>query len=240
MDVVASLYNRNNLRDIITRTAKEIFIPLTVGGGIRSIDDINAVLRSGADKVSLNTAAIKNPGIIKEAVKNFGSSTIVVAIEAIRHTDGRYLAYTENGRQYTGLEVLEWARRAEELGAGEIIITSVDREGTGSGFDIELVKMIADAVSVPVIAHGGAGNIDHIAQVISCGNADAVAISSILHYDFIMKHDVVIAADEEGNTEFLKKRRNFSKVTPAGLCDLKQYLHQKGINCRQCAALKQG
>src|SRR3990167_373236 len=152
MDVVASLYNRNSLHDIISRTAKEIFIPLMVGGGLRTIDDIRMVLRAGADKVSLNTAAIHNPQIIKEAANKFGSSTIVVTIEAIKERDGRYLAYTDNGRQFTGVEV---------LGAGEIIITSVDREGTGEGFDLELTRAISEAVSIPVIAHGGGGKIEH-------------------------------------------------------------------------------
>ncbi len=235
MDVVASLYNRNSLHDIITRTAKEIFIPLIVGGGIRTIDDINGVLRAGADKVSLNTAAIKNPEIIKEAAKKFGSSTIVVAIEAIKQPSGQYFAYTENGRQYTGIEVLGWVKRLEDLGAGEIMITAVDREGTGNGFDIELVKILAGLVSIPVIAHGGAGKIEDIAEVISEGDADAVAISSILHYDFIKKNNVKIVAGEEGNIEFLKKGKNFSRITPASLCEIKQYLYKKDINCRKCA-----
>src|SRR3989338_3631035 len=129
MDVVASLYNRNSLHYIISRTAREIFIPLMVGGGLRTIDDIRSVLRAGADKVSINTAAINNPQIISEAANIFGSSTIVVAIEAIKEKNGRYLAYTDNGRQFTGIDVMEWAKRVEELGAGEIMITSVDREG---------------------------------------------------------------------------------------------------------------
>src|SRR3989338_7010492 len=145
MDVVASLYNRNSLHDIIAKAAKKIFIPLTVGGGLRTIEDIRGVLRAGADKVSLNTAAIKNPEIISEASRKFGSSTIVISIEAIRQPDGRYLAYTDNGREYTGVEVLEWAKRVETLGAGEIMLTSVDKEGTGSGYDIELTRMVADA-----------------------------------------------------------------------------------------------
>jgi len=138
IDVVASLYNRNSLHDIISRTAREIFIPLMVGGGLRTIEDIRAVLRAGADKVSINTAAINNPQIISEAANIFGSSTIVVSIEAIKEKDSRYLAYTDNGRQFTGVEVIEWAKRVESLGAGEIVITSVDRDGTGEGFDLEL------------------------------------------------------------------------------------------------------
>ena len=131
MDIVASLYNRNSLHDIISKTAREIFIPLTVGGGLRTVEDIRNVLKAGADKVSLNTAAIKNPQIIAEASRKFGSSTILISIEAIKQPDGRYLAYTDNGREYTGMEVLDWAKRVETLGAGEIMLTSVDREGTG-------------------------------------------------------------------------------------------------------------
>ena len=232
MDVVASLYNRNSLYDIISKTAKETFISLTVGGGLRTIEDIKDVLRAGADKVSLNTAAIKNPQIIKDASRRFGSSTIVIAIEAIRQNDGRYLACTDNGREYTGVEVLEWARRVEELGAGEILLTSVDREGTGCGYDIELTKMVANAVSIPVIACGGAGNITHVAQVISQGNADAVAIASILHYDFIRNNNAEFYAAKEGNIEFLKSGKNFSKIEPAGLLAIKDYLYKKGFSCR--------
>jgi len=232
MDVVASLYERNSLHDIISRTARKIFIPLTVGGGLRTIDDIRAVLRAGADKVSLNTAAIKNPAIIKEASRKFGSSTIVVSIEAIKESNGRYLAYTDNGREYTGVEVKQWAQQIEELGAGEILITSVDQEGTGTGFDIELVKMVANSVSIPVIAHGGAGEPAHVAQVITEGNADAVAIASILHYDFINRKVRVVDNKKEGNTEFLSSGRSFSKITPSNLDEIKNALLSAGISCR--------
>src|SRR5205823_1431104 len=151
MDAVASLYERNSLVDIIERTARDIAIPLTVGGGLRSVDDIRTVLRAGADKVSLNTAAIARPELIREAATKFGSSTIVVSIEAIRKGNGRYEAYTDTGRQKTGVDAYEWAVRAAELGAGEIIITSIDREGTGKGFDLELTRRIAESVSIPVV-----------------------------------------------------------------------------------------
>ena len=232
MDVVASLYNRNSLHDLIKKTAREIFIPLTVGGGLRTIEDIRDVLRSGADKVSLNTAAIRNPQIIKKASRKFGSSTIVISIEASKQPDGRYLSYTDNGREYTGIEVLEWAKCVEELGAGEIMLTSVDMEGTGSGYDIKLTKMLADAVSIPVIACGGAGKIEHIGQVISEGRADAVAVASILHYDFIKTNEVELGMENEGNVEFLKSRRGFSKIEPASLREIKEYLHNNGFRCR--------
>lgn len=232
VDVVASLYNRNSLHDIIERTAREIFIPLTVGGGLRTLDDIRNVLRAGADKVSLNTAAIKNPPIIREASRRFGSSTILVSIEAIRQTDGRYLAYTDNGREHTGVEVLSWAKRVEELGAGEIMLTSIDREGTGKGFDLELTAAVSRAVTIPVIACGGAGEIEHVRQVIAEAAADAVAVASLLHYDAIRRHDIAVDGANEGNISFLKSGKTFSKIAPADLPSVKGYLHGSGIDCR--------
>jgi cyclase len=232
MDVVASLYNRNSLQEMISRTAKDIFIPLTVGGGLRSVDDIRSVLRSGADKVSLNTAAIRNPDFIHNASRIFGSSTIVVAIEAIKQNDGRYLAYIDNGREYTGVEVVSWARKVEQLGAGEILLTSVDRDGTGSGYDIDLVAKVARSVSIPVIASGGAGKPEDIRKVIIEGSADAVAVASLLHYGMLgmIRHDFDSFA--EGNIEFIKTGRNFSKFQPVSLQGIKKYLIKEGVMCR--------
>jgi imidazole glycerol-phosphate synthase subunit HisF len=232
MDIVASLYERNSLQDIINRTAKKIFIPLTVGGGIRTIEDIKNVLRAGADKVSLNTAAINNPKIIKEASLKFGSSTIVVAIETIKSLDGKYLAYTDNGREFTGIDAIEWAKKVEELGAGEIIITSVDQEGTGNGFDLELIKLVSSTVSIPIIAHGGPGRLSNITDAIN-NNADAVAISSILHYDFIKKNITEGHTEKEGNTEFLKSGKTFGKIQTANLIKIKEYLIKNNIATRQ-------
>jgi imidazole glycerol-phosphate synthase subunit HisF len=232
VDVVASLYNRNSIHDIVTRTAKEIFIPLTVAGGIRTLDDIQAVLRAGADKVSLNTAAFASPDIIRKASRKFGSSTIVVTIEAIKQPDGRYLAYTDNGREFTGREVLQWARDVEELGAGEIVITSVDREGTGSGYDIELTKMVADAVSIPVVAHGGAGCLEDIRSVIQDGKADAIAVASALHYEVISNTEMTGDYRKEGNIEFLKSGRLFSKIGRLTIHEIKEYLKGQRIPCR--------
>lgn len=233
MDVVASLYNRNSLRDIIVKTAKQIFIPLTVGGGLRTIEDMRDVLRVGADKVSLNTAAIRDPNIIREASRKFGSSTIVISIEAIKQPDGRYLAYTDNGREHTGIEVIEWAKRTEELGAGEILLTAVDREGTGLGYDIELTSMVSKAVSIPVIACGGAGRIEDIKNVILEGKADAVSIASMIHYSFIKNYPVnKDNFKEEGNIEYLHSGRSFSKIKAANLLEIKSYLYKENINCR--------
>ena len=231
-DVVASLYDRNSLKDIISKTAKEISIPLTVGGGLRSIEDINFVLRAGADKVSINTAALKNPEIIKVASRKFGSSTILIAIEAIKQANGSYLAYTDNGRQYTGIEVIEWAKKVEEYGAGEIMLTSVDNEGTGLGFDIELTRAVSESVSIPVIAHGGAGKIEHIIEVIKNGKADAIAIASILHYDSIKKLTQGMKNLTEGNFEFLKHGRVFSKIEVTNIEKIKKNLIKNSIECR--------
>jgi len=232
MDVVASLYERNSLHDIISRTAKEIFIPLTVGGGLRTIEDIRNVLKAGADKVSLNTAAIANPQIIKEASLKFGASTIVVAIEAIKQANGEYLCYTDNGREYTGKNALEWALEVENLGAGELVVTSVDREGTGTGFDFDLIQQIAEKVSIPVIAHGGAGKVEDFENVVKNSKADAIAVASVLHYDFVKKHTQEIDTEKEGNISFLKSGRSFTKIQPLSLSEIKNYLAKQGVPCR--------
>lgn len=234
MDVVASLYGRNSLLEIIERASKEIFIPLTVGGGLRSIDDIRKVLRAGADKVSINTAAIRRPELIREASRAFGSSTIVVSIEAIRKPNGDYEAYIDYGRERTGVNVFEWAIRAVELGAGELMVTSINNEGTGTGFDVDLTRRIATSVPVPVIASGGAGDIRHIHEVIVEGRADAVSMASALHYGFI-REGAYQSSDftAEGNIEFLRKGKSFSKIQGVNLAEIKDHLVQHGIGCRR-------
>lgn len=232
IDMVASLYNRNSVLGIIEKTAREISIPLTVGGGLRTIDDIREALRAGADKVALNTAAIKNPSLIKEAAKIFGSSTIVIAIEAIRQPNGSYLAFIDNGREYTGVEVLQWAIKATELGAGEILLIAVDREGTGEGYDVELIKMISETVPIPVIALGGAGKNEHVKEAIIEGKADAVSCASILHYDFIQHNRKKEDFSSEGNVSYLMSGLIYSKVVPTGLKEIKKYLIEQCIKCR--------
>ena len=182
MDIVASLYGRNSLHEIVSRTARDVFIPLTVGGGVRSAEDVRGLLRAGADKVAINTAAVKRPELISEISQAFGSQCVVVSIEAKQIGAGRWEAYTDNGRERTGLDVVDWARRAMALGAGEFLLTSVDREGTRKGFDVELVKAVAAVAAVPVIASGGMGTIDHLVDVCKQGGADAVAMADILHY----------------------------------------------------------
>lgn len=182
MDIVASLYGRNNLVETVRHTASEIFIPLTVGGGIRSIGDAEILLRAGADKVAVNTAAVANPDLLDQLSRRFGSQAVVLSIEAKKRPAGNWEAYTDNGRERTGLDVVEWAMVAEQRGAGEILLTSVDREGTRNGFDVDLVAAVAANVSIPVIASGGFGRAEHLSQVVAEGHADAVAIAAALHY----------------------------------------------------------
>jgi cyclase len=232
IDIVASLYGRNSLAHIVERTSREIFIPLTVGGGLRTIDDIRAILRAGADKVALNTAAVQRPELVAEAARRFGSSTIVVSIEAIRRRDGSWEAYTDNGRCPTGLDACEWAVRAAELGAGEILLTSIDREGTGEGFDLELTRRVAASVPIPVIACGGAGTAGHVRDVIEDGDADAVAVASILHYAVIRADAYREDVFTEGNIEFLRSGQGFSRVTPTDLWSLKKALTAHGVPAR--------
>lgn len=237
MDAVASLYGRNSLLQIVEKTAKTIFIPMTVGGGIRSLNDIRQALRAGADKVSLNTAAIRRPELIREAARAFGSSTIVVSIEAIRRAEGCYEAYIDYGREKTGMDVFKWALQAAELGAGEIMITSINREGTGKGFDCGLIKRISESVSIPVIAAGGAGGAEHVLSVIKEGKANAAALASLLHYN-AMKNFKYRPKDfkEEGNVEFLfQKERKFSVIRDIALKDLKKRLEKEGVPCRAAA-----
>lgn len=182
MDTVASLYGRNNILDVVEEAARDIFVPLAVGGGIRSIDDIVAALRSGADKVAINTAAIRRPAFIKEAAETLGSQCIVLSVEAKRRGPGEWEALTDNGRERTGVDVLDWVTEAESLGAGEILVTSVDVEGTRKGFDRELLRTVRARVSVPVIGCGGAGSARDVTAVIAEDHLDAVACASLFHY----------------------------------------------------------
>ena len=181
-DTVASLYGRNNLLDIVEKVSKNVFIPITVGGGIRSINNAYEIFRCGADKIAINTAAVKNPMFLTELVKEFGSQSIIASIEAKKITNGKWEVYTECGREKTGLDVIEWAKKCVSLGVGEILITSVDKEGTCTGFDIELTKEMTRNFNIPIIASGGMGNYNHLVDLIEKTNIDAVCIASILHY----------------------------------------------------------
>ena len=181
LDITASSDSRDTVRDMARQVADSVFIPFTVGGGIRTVEDMRLMLLSGADKVSVNTAAIKQPSIITEGARAFGSQAIVVAIDARRSGQG-WEVYTHGGRTPTGIDAVEWARRAEELGAGEILLTSMDSDGTRDGYDIALTRAVAEAVSIPVIASGGAGTLDHLAEALSDGKASAVLAASIFHF----------------------------------------------------------
>lgn len=266
-DTVASLYKRNNLLEIIRRTAEKVMIPITVCGGIRTLDDIKTLLRSGADKVAINTAAIANPTLIENAAKMFGSQCIVVSIEAkkrdydinqrYRNYDGyqdsvfispkyeKYEAWVDYGRQPTGVDVFEWSKQVADLGAGEIYLSSVDRDGSGEGFDIDLVNEVANNSRIPVIACSGAGKIDHFREVIECG-ADAVSAASIFHYHYAEKVETdFMSYNEEqlrmgkqidsGNVEFLKSGYggfDEIQVEPASINEVKNHLLKSGIEVR--------
>lgn len=194
MDIVASLYGRNNLDEIVRNAAQDVFVPMTVGGGIRSVDDATHLLRCGADKVAVNTAAVANPRLITEIARRFGSQCMVLSIEAKQIGPDRWEAYTDNGREHTGLDVISWVKRGVELGAGEILLTSVDREGTRKGFDVRLVRAVTQEISVPVIASGGMGEFSHLVDVVRKGDADAVAMADILHYRRATISDIRSAA----------------------------------------------
>jgi imidazole glycerol-phosphate synthase subunit HisF len=183
MDSVASLYGRNNLTEILEHTARHVFVPITVGGGVRSVEDARMLLRSGADKIALNTAAITRPELLSEIAEEFGSQAVVLSVEAKRLNSGRWEAYTHNGREHSGRDVVEWVEEAETRGVGELLLTSVDQEGTRKGFDIGLLNTIADLVRIPVIASGGMGSVDDLVSAVEKGRADAVAMADILHYD---------------------------------------------------------
>jgi cyclase len=181
MDAVASLYGRNSLFDLVAVACKEIFVPITVGGGIRSLKDIEFALKSGADKVGVNTQAIREPRFITNAARAYGSQCIVGSIEA-KKRNGQWEAYVSNGREASGIAVADWARKLQELGAGEILLTSIDQEGTKKGFDIELARKVADSVAIPVICSGGGGSAAHVQQLATAVSIDAIAVASILHY----------------------------------------------------------
>lgn len=202
LDITASSDARNIMLDVVARTAEQVFIPLTVGGGIRSIEDFRKILSAGADKISVNSAALKRPELINEAAERFGNQCVVVAIDAKRRQGGGFDVYLNGGRVNTGKDAVEWAVEAEKRGAGEILLTSMDCDGTKAGYDIELTRTISDAVSIPVIASGGAGNMEHFAQALTDGGAEAALAASLFHY------------------------------REMEILDLKHYLRDKGISVR--------
>ena len=233
-DTVASLYQRNSLTEIITKTAQNIFIPITVGGGLRTIRDINEVLRAGADKVSINTAAIAKPQFINEVSNTFGSSTIVVTVEAIRQPNGDYFAYTDNGREHTGVEIISWVKEIQDRGAGEILLTSIDNDGTGKGYDLDLINKVSSVLEIPLIAHGGAGNYNHIIDCFKNSNVDAIAIASMFHYSEI-KNNKNIRDNTflgEGNTDFLNSNKTYKMFGEASIKSVKKHLIENNFHTR--------
>jgi cyclase len=200
LDIVASLYGRSNLVEIVEQTAQDVFVPMTVGGGIRSVEDVRRLLRAGADKVAINTAAVRRPELIREVAQRFGSQCMVLSLEAKRTTQGRWEVYTDCGREHSGLDAIEWVQRGVEFGAGEVLVTSIDREGTRKGFDVDLIRAVSAVSSVPVIASGGMGTYEHMLEAVRIGRADAVAIADMLHYDRATLPQVRAAAELGGLT----------------------------------------
>jgi len=182
LDITASHEKRNIMIDVVERTAGQVFVPLTVGGGVRTLDDVRSLLLAGADKVAINTAAVFDPDFVKRASDKFGSQCIVIAIDARKSSDSSWKVYTHGGRNQTGIDAIEWARRMEQFGAGEILLTSMDKDGTKDGYDLELTETISKTVGIPVIASGGAGNLLHLFEGLTQGEADAVLVASIFHY----------------------------------------------------------
>lgn len=197
LDITASVNNRRTMTDVIKKTCKNTFIPLSIGGGIKNLDDIKKVLRAGADKVTINTAAVQNPELIKEACEKFGSQCVVVSIDA-KKVKGEYKVHVYGGRKATNLNVLSWAKKVEELGAGEILLTSMDRDGTRKGFDIKLTKRVAESVNIPVIASGGGGSIDDFVNVFNKGKADAALAASIFHFNLLSITELKEGLKKEG------------------------------------------
>jgi imidazole glycerol-phosphate synthase subunit HisF len=245
-DTVASLFQREPCFDVIERTAKHTKVPLTVAGGIRNIEDIRKILYLGADKVAINTAAIKNPELIREARRVFGSQCIVLSMEVQNDGRGNYECYVDYGRQRTGVDALEWAKQATELGAGEIMLTSVNYEGTGDGFDTELTAKISKSVPIPVVACGGAGSLEDFHKVITEGYADAVSAASVFHYRYAKPVDSLWMQLNEprlrmgeqldsGNIDFLNHGFYGNRdllVQPLSIKDVKTYLTEKGLPIR--------
>jgi cyclase len=245
-DTVASLYRREPGLEVVRRVADALTIPLTVAGGIRTVDDVRAVLASGADKVAINTAAVQQPELLRHAVDMFGAQCIVSSIEAFRHPDGRCEVWTDYGRQSTGIDVFRWVDQVVGLGVGEIVLTSINREGTGRGFDLVLTARIAERVPVPVVASGGAGRADHFVAAVKDGAADAVAAASVFHYRYLkppgttwMSYDGTDlrrgSEIDAGNVDFINHGYGGDRsllVEPLGVDDVRAALSAAGILVR--------
>ena len=225
-DCIASLYGNNNLHTFISKISKQIFIPLTVGGGIRNIEDIKKALYSGADKVAVNTAVIKNINFLKEATEIFGSSTISISIEAVKLEDNEYYCFTESGRNNSGIKVIDWCKRVQDNGAGEIILTMVNKEGTGEGFDLDFLKSVLKISKIPVIAHGGCGKKMDVLNLLDQTNVDGVSISSMFHYFYHQKYKEY---NKLKNVKSINYNNFFEGIS---IVDLKKYLKDNKIEIR--------
>jgi imidazole glycerol-phosphate synthase subunit HisF len=232
-DVKASLHQQRFLKDIIKETASGIFIPLTVGGGLKNLQDIEAVFNFGADRVAINTAAIYRPELIREASRNFGSSNLVINVEAVKESDGSYGAFCNNARDETGWDVVDWCRKIEDLGASEIVLSAVGRDGTGEGFDLDLVGSVCERIDLPVIAHGGALNVDHIVELFTQTSAAGAMLASSLHYG-CLDHvgNTESRFERGGNVKFLRDKRSFSNFQEISVGEIKNALRESGVHCR--------
>ena len=228
-DVVASLYKRNQLSEITSKVSKDVFVPLIVGGGIRSIKDIENSLINGADRVSINTGGVNNKKFIKEAVNIFGSSTINITIETL-NINGNYKVFTDSGRTETNIDAFEWVKEVEDYGVGEIILTSINNEGTGKGYDLKLFEKISNKLSIPLLAHGGARNPDDVYKLLNDTNVDGAVIASAFHFNYFKKIYEKKKIEQSGSTNFLNfsEKKNFS----INIKDLKKYLINKKIDIR--------
>jgi imidazole glycerol-phosphate synthase subunit HisF len=247
MDVVASLYQRNSLLNMVKRTASEIFIPLTVAGGVRNVEDVRNLLNAGADKVSINTAAVENPKLLSQTAKIFGSQCIVSSIAAFRKGKGKYQVWVDYGREVTSLDAIEWARKVEDLGVGEILLTTINNEGMGQGYDLDLINTIASRATIPVIACGGAGSKQDFSDAVLKAGADAVSASSVFHYHYASpkenKKTMQFSENrlrlgeqvDSGNIDFLNEGYGGERaimVEPCSLKNVKTHMRDEGISVR--------
>ena len=231
-DCVASLYDRKNFYNLIEKTSSDIFIPISVGGGIKSLKDIEKVLNAGADKVFINSAAIKKPKFLIEASRQFGSANICLSMEVVKNSDNEYMCLSNYGREVSNKKLLDWFIEAQQLGVGEIILTSISCDGIGNGLDLEILELIYDKINVPFIIHGGAGNEKQIYDVLKYDKISGVAISSMLHYSLIREKNFKFVSKSEGNTQFLTSSKNNSHFKKTNIRLIKKYLKSKGISVR--------
>lgn len=231
-DIVASLYGRDNLLEIVKKTSEDIFIPICAGGGIRNLDDIQAILKNGADKILVNSAAVRNPHLLKNAVKEFGTSTIVSYISSKKRLDGSYEVYIDNGRQRTYLNTFDWVKQVYDLGVGEIIIESINQEGTGKGVDLDLVKKVSESVPIPFIATGGVGKKEHIIEVFQNTTVNAVSLASILHYKYMHFLQFDKNKFSEGNADYLLQKSSLNTIVPETIFSIKEMMIASEIETR--------